>query len=136
MKNKWTVAAAVVITLAVIVVVALMMKGDRKPAQYTIENGSLTIDCSFGITVPVDKMDNLSITDTAPDIRTKTNGSGVGSVYKGEFELADGSAARLYIDESVPPFIRFTQGETVFYISAGSAEETQALYDELLAARG
>jgi hypothetical protein len=136
MKSKRAVIAAFVITLAVIAVVAFLMNRDSKPAEYRIGDGKLTISCTFGVAVPLSEISAPELTETAPEVRSKTNGSGIGTVSKGEFLLSDGSAARLYIDSAVPPFIRFTQGGRVFYINAGTAETTQALYDELLAALG
>ena len=131
MKNKWAVIAAIIITIAVIIIVALMLNRDSQPAVYSIEDGQLVITCSFGVSVPLDEIVGLKITKTAPGIATKTNGAGIGSIHKGEYRLTDGSAARLYIDSSIPLFIRFTQDGTVFYLNAETAEATQALYDEL-----
>jgi len=134
MKNKWAIVAAIIITIAVIVTVALMMNRDSKPAMYQIEDGQLVITCSFGVSVPLDEIQGLLVTDAAPGIETKINGAGIGSMHKGEYRLTDGSYARLYIDSSVPLFIRFSQGDTIYYLNAESAEATQALYDELLLA--
>ena len=136
MKSKWAIAAAAIITIAVIVTVALMMNRDSQPAEYRIEDGQLAISCSFGISIPVEDIQGLTLTEVAPDVETKTNGAGIGSMHKGEYRLTDGSAARLYIDTNVPLFIRFTQGDTVFFLNAENPEATQALYNEITAAMG
>lgn len=131
MKNKWAIAAGMIIAAAVIVAVILMMSRDSQSAQYRIEDNQLVINCSFGVSVPLDEIDGLTLTNAAPEIETKTNGAGIGTMYKGEYKLTDGSDARLFIDASVPPFICFTQGDTVFYLNTESSEATQALYDEI-----
>jgi hypothetical protein len=136
MKSKWAVAAAVIIAIAVIIAVALMMNRDGKPAEYRIEDERLVISCSFGVSVPLEEICALEITETAPGIGAKTNGASIGSMHKGEYKLADGSAARLYIDDSIPLFIRFTQGDTVFYLNSDTVETTQALFDQLREALG
>lgn len=134
MKSKWAIIATIIITLAVIVTVAFMMNRDSQSAEYRIENSQLVISGSFGVSVPLEEIQGLTLTEDAPDIETKTNGAGIGSMHKGEYRLADGSAARLYIDTSIPLFIRFMQGDTVLYLNAEDTEATQALYDLITAA--
>ena len=134
--KKWAIAATIIIAIAVIVTIALMMNRDSQSAEYRIEDSQLVISCSFGVSVPLDEIEGLTLTEAAPEIETKTNGAGIGSMHKGEYRLTDDNPARLYIDTSTPPFIRFTQGDTVFYLNAESPEATQALYDEILAALG
>ena len=136
MKNKWAIAATIIIAIAVIVTIAFMMNRDSQPAEYTLEDARLTISCSFGVSVPLDEIEGLMLTETAPEIETKTNGASIGSVHKGEYRLADGSDAHLYIDTSIPLFIRFSQGDTLYYLNAESLEATQSLYDKIAAALG
>jgi hypothetical protein len=136
MKNKWAFIAAGLIIVAVAVVLIIMMSGDSKPAAYEIKDGELVITCSFGVSVPLNEITSLELTEDAPQIATKTNGAGIGSMQKGEYKLQDGSKARLYIDDEMPPFIRFVQGDTIFYLNSDSPEATQTLFDELSAAVG
>ncbi len=136
MSKKASLIIAAVIIIVVAVVVGVMMLGDSKASTYEIKDGNLVITGSFGTSVPLSEITSLALTDTAPDIKTKTNGAGLGSMYKGEFLLTDGSKARLYIDAKQPPFIRFVQGDTVFYLNSDSAEATQSFYAELEAAVG
>jgi hypothetical protein len=136
MKNKWAIAATIIITIAVIITVAFMMNRDSQSAEYQFEDGKLTISCSFGVSVPLDEIEGLTLTETAPQIETKTNGAGIGSMQKGEYRLSDGSDARLYIDTSVPLFISFLQGNTVYYLNAESIDATQILYDKIATALG
>ncbi len=136
MKNKWAIAVTIVVAIGVIIAIALMMNKDAKSAQYQIEDGQLAITCSFGVSVPLNEIEGLTLTEAAPEIKTKTNGAGIGSMQKGEYLLTDGSSARLYINTDVPLYIRFTQGDTVYYLNAENSEATQALYDELTAAIG
>jgi len=136
MKNKWAIIAAGLIIVAVAVLVIMMMSKDSKPAAYEIKDDELVITCSFGVSVPLDQITSLELTEDAPQIATKTNGAGIGSMHKGEYQLQDGSKARLYIDDEMPPFIRFIQGDTVFYLNSDSQEATQALFDTLSDAVG
>jgi hypothetical protein len=129
MKLKIFIGAAIVVAAAA--AVFIMMMGDSKPSPFEVSSGDLVIGGSFGVTVPLADITDLDLTDVPPEIKTKTNGAGLGSMYKGEFVLMDGKKARLYIDASQPPFIIFRDGDTVFYLNSGTPEETQALYQKL-----
>ena len=132
--NKWAFIAAAVIVAAVAAIVTLMMTGDKKEAQFSVEDGALNISCSFGVTVPLDEIEGLELTQDTPLIAIKDNGAGIGSMQKGQFTLEDGTKARLYINEEAPVFIRFNNGSEVFYLSAESENTTRALYEQLMSA--
>ena len=131
MRNKWAFIAGGIIVAAVAVVVALMMTNDSKDAQFAVENDALVISCSFGVTVPLSEIENLELTADAPQIESKDNGSGLGTMQKGQFTLAGGVKSRLYIDEQAPVFIRFSRGDEVYYLSAESEDATRALFEQL-----
>ncbi len=99
-----------------------------------LDENNLQIQGSFGISVPLDDISGLTLKNEIPAIGTRTNGSGLGSHYKGEFTLQDGTKARLYVDASKQQFVSFVQGGTAFYINSDTPEKTQELYDQLKAA--
>jgi hypothetical protein len=129
MRQKFIIAAALMIVISVVVV--FMLLRDSKPSSFAVNDGNLIIGGAFGVTVPVAGIANPNITESPPKIASRTNGSGVGTVYKGEFRLEGNLNARIYADASKPPFIKFSYDNTIFYINLGTAEETQALYRQL-----
>lgn len=131
MKVKFIFAATVIIVIGIAVFV--MMNRDSKSSTYEITQDNLIIGGSFGVSVPIKEITALELTKIKPEILAKTNGSGLGDVYKGEFKLNDGSKARLYIDVSILQFIKFVHKDTIFYINAESAEKTVALFEQLAA---
>jgi hypothetical protein len=126
MKPKLFIAVGLIVVITV--VVGFMLLKDSKPSAIEIKDGNLIISGSFGLTVPVSGISDLNITEAAPKIASRTNGSGIGTVYKGEFRLEGSIKARIYADASKPPFITFNEDNTIFYINLATAEETQALY--------
>lgn len=132
MKLKLILAAVIILGAAGFILTTLTK--DSKPPKYNIESSMLAIETSFGVTIPLGSLTDLNITDTAPEIGIKTNGLGLGSVYKGEFLLKDGKAARLYIDTKIRSFITFMYKGTIFYINADSVEKTEALFSQIKAA--
>jgi hypothetical protein len=129
MKHKFFIAAGLIVVIAL--GVFIMMLGDSKPSSFELKDGNLVIGGSFGVSVPLSGISGLGLADIPPKIETKTDGAGLGTVYKGEFTLDGGVKARLYYDALKPPFITFSSGGTVFYINAATPEETQALYQQL-----
>jgi hypothetical protein len=131
MRTKISVALGLVIFAAVAAGIVFMMTKDSKPPVYEIEDTNLVISCSFGTSVPVKEISELALVESPPQIATKTNGLGLGSIYKGSFKLSDSRAARLFIDTKIPLFIVFKYADTVFYINDTTAEQTKALFDKL-----
>jgi len=135
--NKKTQAIVGAVILAGCALFAiLLITGTNKNPEYSIEGGSLVISSQFGTSVQLNTISNLSLTDQFPEIKTRTNGASIGGKHRGEYTLSGGEKARLYIDESAPAFIRFSSEDTVYYLSADSKEDTQALYDQLLSVSG
>jgi hypothetical protein len=129
MKSK--VLIAVVLVLVIAAAIFWMISLEQKPTVFLLDGNNLQIQGSFGVNVPLDEISGLELKNEMPAIGTKTNGSGLGSKYKGEFTLKDGTKARLYADASKPPFVSFMQGDTVFYANSDTPEKTQELYDRL-----
>jgi cell division protein YceG involved in septum cleavage len=124
----------IIVLLAIIAVVAFvgfMVLRDSKPAQFEITDDALSIQCAFGVDVPLDEIENPELVSSMPSVAAKTNGAGVGSMQKGEYTLTDGRHARLYVDDTQPMFITFTYDDTVFFLNAATVEDTQTLFDTL-----
>ena len=135
MRNKIAAIAVAIIVAAVIVFVGFMMARDSKAAKFEVTADTLSIQCSFGVDVPLDEIKDLKLTDKLPAIAIKTNGAGIGGMKKGEYQLEDGRQARLYLDIEQPLFITFTQADTVFFLNAETTEDTHKLYDQLQKSR-
>lgn len=130
MKHNVFIGAGIIVVVAS--VVFIMILKINKPSSFDIKDGDFIIGGSFGVTVPMTGIADLELSDVPPTIVTRTNGSGVGTIYKGEFTLDGNVKSRLYIDASKPPFIIFNYNGTVFYINLETPEETQTLYEKLL----
>jgi hypothetical protein len=130
MKWKIFLTAGIIIVVAIILVITFSKSS--KPSSFDVKDGQLSISGAFGTNVALDEIEGLQLTELPPEVKTRTNGSGLGTKLKGEFLLKDDIKARLYIDTSKPPFIAFTAGGTVFYIGLDTKEATEALYQQLV----
>ena len=136
MINKWQLITVAVVLAVAATFVILLVAGTNKNPEYNMDDGMLTISCQFGTSVQLDTISELTLTPDSPQIKTRTNGASLGGKHRGEYTLSDGKKAKLYIDETAPLFIRFSSGDTVYYLSADLEDATRALYDQMQAAIG
>lgn len=73
----------------------------------------------------------LELIETLPEIAVRTNGSAVGTKLKGHFKLENGEKAKLFVDKSKPPFIRFVADDQIVIFNLASSEETRAMYETM-----
>jgi hypothetical protein len=130
-QTKVTIALLVIVLGGVVTGVLLLINASGKPVDYSVTAEALEIKCSFGETVKFADIKGLELADARPDIATRTFGSAVGEKLRGSFDLADGTAARVFVENAAPPFVHFTVGNTAYYLNCTTAEETKALFDKL-----
>ncbi len=119
-----TIALLVVITGGVIV----LLNASSKPAGYTLESEVLKISGMYGKEIPLEKISKLQLKSTMPEITYKSNGSGLGTMYKGHFELEEIEKAMLFVDTSRPPYVYFEYDGESYFINCASSAETEELH--------
>lgn len=129
MKYRMILAGIIITVVAVVMIITMNAVG--KANTFAVTSDKLEIGGAFGTTVSLARITNLDIKATMPAVGMKTNGSGMGAAYKGEFNLQDGTKARLYVDASKPPFITFKQEDVSFFLNLDTPEKTQELYNQL-----
>ena len=103
---------------------------NSKPPVYTLKNGSLEISTAFGQTVRLSDIRSIALKDDMPEIGTKLNGLGIGSILRGKFSTGAGDAM-LYVDTSKPPFIYIKTANETIILNDSTKAKTQNLYSEL-----
>ena len=86
----------------------------------------------YGLTIDRPKTTDVSLHETLPKIRSRTNGMALGSFLKGHFTMDTYGAVRLYIEAKRPPFILIEWSEKPVIFNLNSAEETRAMYEKLI----
>jgi len=123
---------SVIAMLALITIgVGVLLHFSSKPAEYTLGNGILNISGMYGQEIPINEICNLEIRDTIPEVLTKTNGSGLGTMMKGYFKLKDIGAAKLFVDTSKPPFVYVKTDSIIMILNCEESENTKAFYEKL-----
>ncbi len=120
------------LTIAVLAVVAggaaILLNSSSKAPEYTVDSGIFKISGMYGTEIPLNKISNLALKESMPEVTYKSNGSGLGTIYMGHFELEGIKKARLFVDTSKPPFIYFEYESESYFINCKDSEETADLY--------
>jgi hypothetical protein len=130
--TKIIIGAVIAFILVVLGAIGFLMSQSSKPAEFTISDGNLKISGLYGETIRIADMKSLSLLNDMPEILTRTNGSGLGTMLKGNFELKDYGAAKLFVDTSKLRFIIFQTDSAIFIINRETPALTENLFNQLL----
>ncbi|KLU64467.1 hypothetical protein DEAC_c36690 [Desulfosporosinus acididurans] len=123
-----------IITVLAMSGVGTLMYFSNKQASYTIQGGTLKISGEYGEVIKLSDIAGIAIKDQIPEIRLKTNGSGLGSMLKGYFKLKGIGQAKLFVDTQKPPFIFINAKSGLRIVNTEEPSETDILYKKLLEA--
>lgn len=131
-----------IISIAVVAIIIALILGNAgrliyfssKPAEYTIQDGTLKISGEYGEEIKLSDIDDISIQDQIPEIQLRTNGSALGSKLKGYFKIKGIGKAKLFVDTKKPPFIFINVKSGLRIVNTEEPSETEQLYDRLLEA--
>lgn len=108
-----------------------LIDGNRS-LDVEVNDSTVTIKGLYGLTIDRAKITKVSLHDTLPKIRARTNGMAMGSFLKGHFTMDIYGAVRLYIEAKRPPFILIEWSEKPVIFNLNTVEETRALYERLI----
>lgn len=130
-QNKKVVTISLIVTVITLIFVGIVLFTSMRPTTYTIEEKSITISGSYGDTIAFDEIEQLELLDEMPAIRVRTNGSAIGSKLKGNFKLENGERVKLFIDKAIPPFIKLTTKDEIYYFNETDTQKTKDLFEQL-----
>lgn len=116
------------VAAACIAIVALI--GSQQPPAYKISKTSLTITAASGETIPFADITAVELKKAMPPNLVKIVGDRVGTQLRGDFE-SNGTAMKIYVNTSVPPFVYLTTEKGPVILNGQSATKTRSLYEEI-----
>lgn len=105
----------------------------NQPTEYYVNSDYLEISGMYGEKIYFQDIEEISLRDSLPKIKYKSNGSAVGNMKKGHFTLEGLGSAKLFVDTSQPPFIYLKYKQRLLILNAASPEETRRLYEKVQA---
>ena len=129
---KRTTKAMIGFFIALFVVISIFIVLSARTPRVLINDKVLQIKAVYGLEIERDKISDIKLTVTPPDVVGKTNGFDLGNILKGKFRLRGGTAVRLYVNIGKPPFIEITTSEGLVIINLADPEKTEALFHSLI----
>ena len=121
------------LVLLTAVLVPLLYFGS-KPAEYFIQDGILRISGDYGEEIKLSDIVSITKEEKIPEIQFRSNGSALGNVKKGYFQLKDIGQTKLFIESKEPPFIFLNVNSGLRILNTSEWAETEKLYERLLEA--
>lgn len=132
-KTSRSVNGLAIFFVLIVLLVVGMIYSNSRPNGFTVENSALVISGSYGETVPLSTVSEISVEKALPGGLQKTNGFDWESILKGHFRSDSGNVT-LYVNTKAPVFLRIKAAGGSIYISTDSESATQSLYGQLKAA--
>lgn len=97
-----------------------------------VQNGKLKISGMYGESIPLAKIQSVTLIERKPQISRRTNGFGLGPWKKGNFSNAKGEEFKLFVNTRELPWILITKknGQKIYYASA--RKSNSILFEELV----
>lgn len=103
-----------------------------QPNEVSISDNRLDISGFYGVEWPLEKITNVELVDTIPNIQVRTNGFALANRLKGHFRIEGLGKGRLYLFCDRPPFIYIEKGEEYLFINSRDISETKLWYEEMM----
>ncbi|MGN7479052.1 DUF3784 domain-containing protein [Solibacillus silvestris] len=134
-KGKWKQGAgkhlkkpAIILTISLAAVAIIIYFANERAKIEATEEG-LEIGGMYGDTYHWAEMEQVMLVDHLPDIAMRTNGSAIGSMLQGHFKFENGEKAKLFIDKSNPPFVRFIYEDKTIIFNLPLEQQTRTMYE-------
>ncbi len=117
--------------LAIPVMCIWLLRLDFTPIRLTVGDGDLVAyQLSEDYRIPTEQIEDLALVEELPEL-SKTVGTGMDTLCKGLFYAAQVGECQVFLNPQNGLFLRFEADGTLYYMSAATDAETQALYTQL-----
>lgn len=135
-KAKRQVGIIVALLVVVSLGVGILLFYSSLPAGYSLENGILSISGMYGEDVDIAGVTSLQLLESMPKVLFKSNGSGLGNMLKGTFNLEGMGKVKVFVDVDNPPYIFLKTVAGPYLFNGATEDETRSLYNDLLSEWG
>lgn len=121
--------SATYVVMAILVVVVLgvgsMFFISMQDSRIFLTTRGLEIKGIYGMKISRDDVKDFGVTDSLPDISSRSNGFAGGEFSKGSFRTDDGRIVKLYINKKSHPYLFIRTTEDEIYFSSGEISATE-----------
>ncbi|CAM1342105.1 hypothetical protein [Tenacibaculum amylolyticum] len=120
------------VTIIVLLLVAGVIMYGSSPSKATVSDNKVKITGMYGIDLPISDILAIQLSDTIPEIITKTDGFSSGDVLKGNFELKQYGVSHLLINSNNPPYLIITtEKPEKIIVNLDNKADTEKLFNEI-----
>jgi hypothetical protein len=124
------VLTAVVIVAAAVFLVYLF-NATNEETEAVFKDDSVEFTGMYGISYAYADIKGVSLEDSIPAVGKKLDGSGLGDVMKGDWDVEGMGKCRLFVMSKTGPYIVMDTSGGYAIISYKDPEKTKALYESL-----
>jgi hypothetical protein len=123
---------SIFIFVVALAVVIFLIQGSLAKSSYSFANNNLTISGQFGVTINLSGATANHELSKVPTTETKTNGSAIGKIEKGNFKINGSEVYLNVMDKDASGYILITDKQgSKYYINCASSDETTKLYNDI-----
>lgn len=127
---KQFLAPGIILTITLIFVAGLLYFSSR-PTSIIMQEDKFVIEGMYGNDYVYDDIQSITLLDTLPTIKMRTNGSALGSHLRGRFQMEKYGKVTLFVDTKKAPFVVVQSSEGVTIFNLDDAEATLLAYVQL-----
>lgn len=86
----------------------------------------------YGDVYSWESIEAVELREELPTIKTRTNGSAIGSKLKGHFTTKELGSVKLFVNTETPPFIYLETEDGMTIFNSQNADETEDVFREML----
>lgn len=132
-KTKLVVGAISFSLIVTLIGVGVLIYQSSKPSEYIITAEYLEIKGLYGEKINLKDVKEITLTESLPEIISRTNGAAVGNKMKGHFKLDKIGDVKLFVDINSPPFVIISRETKPVIINCDNEGETKEIFIALLA---
>jgi len=108
------------------------MNGTKQETQVLVTDTQIEIIGQYGVVYQIQDVAEVRLESTIPNINRKVNGSSLGSVKKGNFEVEGLGKCTLFVHVQSCPYVYILIENNYTIINFEDGEKTQKLYEDLV----
>jgi hypothetical protein len=115
-KNHYMGIGITIVIFLFLLVSGMMMFKDSRPIELIKIKNEIAIKSTFGTTFDLDKVANIELIQTLPEIKSKIKGFDFDKILRGEFLLETWGKGKLYITSDCPPYLKIDLKDNQFIV--------------------
>ena len=134
LTGKFNVLAVVLLTLPMILFPLIFIVPSHNETTVVIDDEKIRLIGSYGVTIPLEQLNQVFLADTLPNIGLRRGGINTGTIRKGNFESRSlRQNVWLLLNSNNKPFIYIIHGDNNRYLILNfrNSEKTREVYEQL-----